>query len=226
MDCKKIMTLRDDLLDSALSAAETAAIARHAASCPQCSDMLRRDAELIAALRSMPAPAPSPDLAVRALAAARSAHDNHQQRHYSRWIGAALAACLVVWIMIGLPGKTLISPDPAGSGLAMVALKLHEEKTVTVVVNAPQDLIDAAVTIHLPKQLEMSGFPASSEIKWTTTLRKGKNLLRLPLTARGTGNAEIVTRIDHLNRSKVLRLEMQIDDVAPTGAFSAARYIV
>lgn len=225
MDCKKIMTLRDELLDGTLPAAETTAIDRHVASCPRCSDILRRDAELVAALRSIPAPAPSPDLGARALAAARKAHGNQQRRHHSRWIGAALAACLAVWVMIGLPGKTVMGPDPAGPGLAMVALKLHEEKTVTVVVNAPQDLIDADVTIHLPKQLEMSGFPQSSEIKWTTTLRKGKNLLRLPLTARGTGNAEVVTRIDHHNRSKVLRLEMQIEETPPTGAFFAERYI-
>ncbi|MFH1216874.1 MAG: hypothetical protein V1706_10285 [Pseudomonadota bacterium] len=223
MDCKKTIAQRDNFHDGYLSDKETDAIRIHITTCQSCRQAMQHDADLLQALRDLPVPPPRPDFAARALNAARATHNRRRVKKISAYWGTALAACLAVWIMVGQPDKTVL-PTPSSPSFS-VTLKLHEQKTVNLVVNAPQDLMNADVTVQLPQQLVMVGFPENSEIKWTTNLRKGKNLLSLPLMAKGSGNVELVTRINHQNKSKILKVEMQIGDNNEAGTLHIFRHI-
>lgn len=223
MDCKKIMALRDDYLDGYLSEKEALAIREHIGHCLQCRHALDNDAEILRALRDIPASSPHPDFAARAFNAARTTHQKRQTKRLSVYWGTALAACLAAWIMVAQPDKMVLQTPSAP--VFSVTLKLHEQKTINLVVNAPQDLMNADVTIQLPRQLVMVGFPEKSEIKWTTNLRKGRNLLSLPIMAKGSGNVELVTRINHQNKSKILKVEMLIDDNNAAGGTDVFRFL-
>ncbi len=208
MNCTQALEYRDDYIDSYLSQEEKAAVREHLNNCPQCHEAFKRDEEMLHALRALPVPAPSPGFISHSIQHAQSAGRRRIPKSLAPLLSAAMAACLVLWLVTGLPRMS----DQQAHELptAQVIIKIDEEKIVNVVVNAPRDLVDAHVTIELPEQLEMIGFPGKREIEWKTDLRKGKNLLSLPLVAKRTGNVELVARIDHENKSKLLKLAMKI----------------
>jgi len=224
MNCRKALGYRDDYIDGYLSLEEKAAVRDHLDSCLQCHDAFKRDEDMLQALRSMPVPAPSPGFVHQSLQHAQTAGRWQIPKSLAPLLSAAMAACLVLWLVTGLPR---MSYQPAQElPTAQVIIKINEQKIVNVVVNAPRDLLDAHVTILLPAQIEMVGFPGKKEIQWKTDLRKGKNLLSLPIIAKSTGNVELVTRINHENKSKLLKLAMKIHNSHATGNLHESKYLV
>ena len=219
MNCEKALEYRDDYIDGYLSQEEKVTVRKHLNACHHCHEAYKRDEELLQALRDLPLPAPSLGFVDRAIRQAKTPVRGNIYRRLAPFLSAAIAACLIVWITSGpqLSGdhriKTAQVPE--------VLIKINEQKIVNVVVNAPRDLHNAQVTIQLPQQVEMVGFPGSNEIEWKTDLRKGKNLLSLPLVAKSLGNVELVTRINHENKSKLLKLEMKIHDDHVTGTYDS-----
>lgn len=215
MDCKQTLELRDDYLDGYLGERERLQIDRHLETCPRCRREFEQEREFRQTLRSMPVPPPTADFAERVFKEAKKGQEKSKFRVFTPYWGGAIAACLLLWLMIG----TIFEQQPQAPGTVppVVSIRLHEEKVVKVMVNAPRDLRNADVVVRLPGNVEMVGFPGSNEIRWQTDLRKGKNLLRLPLVAKTAGQAELVTRISHENKSKLLKLEMKIDNNSVTG---------
>lgn len=224
MNCRKALEYRDDYIDGYLSQEEKVAVREHLDSCQQCHDAFKRDEDMLQALRALPVPAPSPGFAQRSLQHAQSSGRWQIQKSLAPLLSAAMAACLVLWLVTGLP-RMSYHPAPE-LPTAQVIIKINEQKIINVVVNAPRDLLDAHVTIQLPEQVEMVGFPGKSKIEWKTDLRKGKNLLSLPIVAKSTGNVELVTRINHENKSKLLKLAMKIHNSHATGNLHDSNYVV
>lgn len=224
MNCRKALEYRDDYMDGYLNQEEKAAVRAHLDSCPQCHAAFKRDEEMLHALRAMPVPAPSPGFVRRSLQHAQSARGWRLPKNLTPVFSAAMAACLVLWLVSGLP--RMINQPATELPTAQLTIKINEQKIVNVVVNVPRDLLDAHVTIELPEQVEMVGFPGRSEIEWKTDLRKGKNLLSLPIVAKRTGNVELVTRINHENKSKLLKLAMKIHNSHARGNLHDFNYMV
>ncbi|RJX33395.1 MAG: hypothetical protein C4531_05385 [Desulfurivibrio sp.] len=224
MNCRQALEYRDDYIDGYLGREEKVAVREHLAGCPQCHEAFNRDVAMLQALRAMPVPAPSPGFVRRSLQQAQATRRWRLPKNLAPVVSAAMAACLVLWLVSGLP--RMINQPANELPTAQVIIKINEQKIVNVVVNAPRDLLDAHVTIELPEQLEMVGFPGKTAIEWKTDLRKGKNLLSLPLVAKRTGNVELVTRIDHDNKSKLLKLAMKIHNSHAREDLHAARYMV
>ena len=93
----------------------------------------------------------------------------------------------------------------------MSTMNLHAPKTVKMIVLASRDMKNATVTVELPEHLEIEGFPGRRSISWDTDLYKGKNLLALPIIAKTIGKEQIITRIVHESKSKLLKMEMLVD---------------
>jgi len=223
MNCGKALEYRDDYMDGYLSQEEKIAVRAHLDSCQQCHDAFKRDEDMLQALRSMPVPLPSPGFVRHSIQHAQSSGRWQMPKSLVPLFSAAMAACLVLWLVTGLPR---MGYQPAQElPPAQVIIKINEQRIVNVVVNAPRDLLDAHVTILLPEQVEMAGFPGKSEIEWKTDLRKGKNLLSLPIIAKSTGNVELVTRINHENKSKLLKLAMKIHNSHASGDLHGSNHL-
>ena len=120
-----------------------------------------------------------------------------------------MAACLAFLLITAVPfTQTTPSSQPDSNA---INIKINEQRLVQVIVRVPRDLLQADIVIELPPQVEMQGFPGRREIRWHTDLRKGKNLLNLPLVAKSEGRAELITHINHANKSKMLSLVMTIN---------------
>ncbi|MBU0681875.1 MAG: zf-HC2 domain-containing protein [Proteobacteria bacterium] len=208
MNCQQALKNIDAFLGRSLNSMDVAAFKRHLASCPACQEKFHQEKELLAALRSLPVPPPSKDFVNRTFAMARSRHQKIRAKQTIPYWGGALAACLALWFMVVAPFSQI---SPPGLPIQQaIKIQLNEQRLVQVVVDAPRDMLKADVVIDLPPQLELAGFPGQREIRWNTNLRKGKNLLNLPLIAKSEGIAELITHINHENKSKELSLVMDI----------------
>lgn len=168
------------------------------------------DAGLAALLRDYPAPAPEDGFFEQALV--RATHEG-ARRQRNRWLatgfGGAIAATLAVWLvggmLLGNPG-----PDDGGPAIPDVSIALEQPKTINLVFASATALDSATLTVNLPDGIELSGFPGQRVITWETSLKEGRNLLPLTLVAvTGTGG-ELLARLEHDNRDRTFRLQVDV----------------
>ena len=58
--------------------------------------------------------------------------------------------------------------------------------------------------------IELDGFPGQREITWETSLSEGKNLLPLTLVAVTPTGGELLARLEHDNRNRTFRLQVEV----------------
>jgi len=209
MECRDITLLLDDYLDGRLDTARRGSMQAHLQGCPACRRRQEQAAALLAALRTLPAPAPRPGFLEQALerAASRPAHGSRT----TTMVSLALAASLVLAVALGMFFTT--RPAPVQS----VTLALEKPETVRLVFHSARPLPAAQISLALPENIELVGYGARRELAWQTDLRQGANLLRLPLVAHGAAKGELVARLSHGEASKTFRIKVH---VKPQGGMS------
>lgn len=150
-----------------------------------------RDTGLGRALRALPVPPPSADLARKALAAARGAA---HRRAWAPAAGMALAASLALGV--GLTTWWGSAPQaPAGQPpVDPYAVMVVQGKVspVRLVFRSPRALDGVTVTLQLPPGVELAGRPGRTELAWQANLQAGSNLLELPVIVQG-GEGGVLT---------------------------------
>ena len=206
MRCDQAQSLFDDLLDGSLTLPAREALQRHLAECSGCRAAHDRARVVQRALRSLPVEPPAPGFATRALRAARQAQAAGARRPrtgFAAGFATALAASLVVWLVA-------VSPHaPSATGPSVAVARDHPQ-TINLVVNVPQDMPDAILAVHLPEATELAGYPGERQLLWQTSLRRGENLLALPVIVRGASAGELVATITHGDQQKIFRLRLQV----------------
>lgn len=199
----------------------------HRAACSACQASYEAEVVLLTALREMPVPAPSADFADRVLRAAIAQKGaqttGHHQRHGFMWgFGSAAVAALALWVVVGVfPGA--VSPvgsvsDEVVATNAEPASNTHKPE-LSIVLNQQQDiklafysgesLKGAKITIRLPENVALVGYPGRRQLSWTTNLKKGDNLLRLPVIATQIAKGELIADIEFEGRVKTLMLGVE-----------------
>jgi hypothetical protein len=173
-------------------------------------DAFQDDPEIRALLQDYPVPQADAGFFDRALV--RATHQGSRQQR-NRWLmtgfGGAIAAGLAVWMIGGMLMTTPEMPD-AATGIPGVTMTLEEPRTVNLVFSATEVLESATLTVSLPNGVELAGFPGQSEISWETSLNKGRNLLPLKLIALTPAGGELLARLEHGDRDRVFRLQLDI----------------
>ena len=62
----------------------------------------------------------------------------------------------------------------------------------------------------LPEGIELDGYSGRQMLAWTTDLREGKNVLKLPLVAYGAPTEDIVATVTHGEDTKTFRLAVRV----------------
>lgn len=207
MSCKRILAHIDEYLDGDLADQTASALTTHVEGCPECSQHLARERALRAALRNYPVSGPSEGFFERALeTAARPSRP--KTRRWRLGIGGALAAGLAVWLVTGLLMKT---PElPPSDGIPGLTIAMHETRTVNLVFSSAEELNDARLTVQLPPGIELEGFSGRQEVRWKTSLQKGKNVLPLKVIALGDEGGELIARLDHQTKHKTFRVRVTV----------------
>jgi hypothetical protein len=71
-------------------------------------------------------------------------------------------------------------------------------------------LHSATLTVTLPAGVELAGFPGQREVSWETSLTAGRNLLPLKLIALTPVGGELLARLEHEDRERLFRLQVNI----------------
>jgi hypothetical protein len=172
------------------------------------------DAEIQALLNDYPMP--RADRGFYDLALARATRTGLRQQR-NRWMlagfGGALAAGVALWLL----GSTLLTaptmPAPHESlsaAIPGVSMTLEEPRTINLVFASATALDTATLTLSLPAGVELAGFPGQSEVRWETGLSAGRNLLPLKLIALTPAGGELLARLEHDNRERLFRLQVNI----------------
>jgi len=211
MECRDFTLQLDDYLDGRVDAVRQRSIQGHLERCPNCRSRHQHAVALQAALRTLPAPTPHPGFVDQALSRATRAALSSAHPTWRAVIGMAIAATLVLGVALGV----FLAAQP--SPVRTVALTLERPETVRLIFNSAKPLQAATLSLALPENVELVGYGDRRELSWQTDLRKGGNLLRLPLVARGTAKDELVARLSHGGSSKTFRLKFEVDNAGKSG---------
>lgn len=195
------------------------------------------EAALLSALREMPVPAPSADFADRVLQAAvvQNGAQNevpnaaHHHRHgFMMGFGSAAVAALALWVVVGvlpeavppadgvsgetvanLQTQTTVQKTAEDVPVPELSIALHQQKDIKLAFYSGASLKGAKITIRLPENVALVGYPGRRELSWTTDLKKGDNLLRLPVIATQIARGDLVADISYQDRVKTLTLSLE-----------------
>jgi len=218
MNCKDQHVLFDEYLDGELNESQSASLTAHVETCGTCKARLAQHQALRDALRQMPVEPARSGFAHSALRQARLAYAAEkiphpqpvvkQQPFFRHWFaagfGGAMAAGLALWAVF-----TLIGPVQPASKLPMFNMAVLETRNVTLAINVPEDMDGVTLTVELPDNFEISGYRGKHQLAWQTRLKKGRNVLTLPVKAVGKGQGQLVARVARNQESKLLRVNLQ-----------------
>lgn len=214
MDCRSFALQVDDWLDGRLEAAHGRSMQAHVDSCPACRRGYGDAGALHTALRTLSAPAVRQGFAEQALARAAAAPPKGRQ--------AVLGMALAASFMLGLGVAAILfalRPEP----MQTLVLTARQPENVRLMFNAAKALPDATLSLTLPGTVEIVGYGERRELTWTTDLREGENLLRLPLVVRGATGGELVARVSSGASSRTFRLKIEVRSADGSGALPAPR---
>jgi anti-sigma factor RsiW len=208
MNCNDFTQWLDDYLDRELEPGQHAAMATHQQVCDRCRQRSEDEQGLRAALRHLPAPEPAEAFLEQALQRVT----RPQRRRRSGRIGLALAASLI----LGISVTTLLdnAGHPAGSSARppVMQIALNEKRDVKLVFDSATALDAAQLTLVLPAQVRVAGYPDRQRLSWVTRLKQGKNLLVLPVAAREFGHGRLVARIEHDGATKTFAVDLDVTE--------------
>ncbi len=210
MSCNRLAICLDAFLDGDIREDERDALEAHIRDCAECQTVLAREHHLQLALKARQIPEPPADVLERMLSTA--VHRGTRQRR-SRWwsaaVGGALAAGLAAWVVMG-PLQQRSAASPPSASVASVTMTLQETRTIRLVFASPADMSDARLSLQLPPGVELAGHAGQHEIRWKTSLQRGKNVLPLKLVAREGSGGDLVAHLEHGDRQKTFRVRVMV----------------
>lgn len=206
MNCQQCQSRIELLLDSALSETEQSAVEHHLDACPDCRASLQQERAMREELAALEVPPMRPGFPAEALAQVRRVHAPERRQGFIAGFGSAVAAGLALWFAV----LFIAPPQERDEALYSVSVSVGRVEHVNLVLNSPQQMEQASITLSLPEHAELDGYPGQRELTWTASLHKGKNRLSLPLRLVSAEPGEIVARIRSAEGEKAFRLKLQV----------------
>jgi len=214
MNCTDINTHKDDFLDGNMASAEKQAFEAHLADCENCAEMMKGMNLMLSNLKDLSVPDPSPDFEARVFAEVRRQHPKQQvtkkkaRHHFVAGFTTAMAAGFALWFVSTLFIVQQQSLDTPG----VMSVALNEAQTVRLLFDAPKDLDAVTLKIDLPANVQLAGYTGQSQLSWQTSLKKGQNVLALPIMAIDKGTGEMIAQLSYGDKVKTFRLVLKTAD--------------
>lgn len=213
MKSEHVTELLHDYLDGSLPPSSAAAISRHLDSCPSCQETQNQLRTVQRSLSVWPAPSPRQGVFERMLKVAvlTQAAPAPWWRG-PMWSRAGLSGAAVLTLMLGFwLGVRSGHRDLPGPQIMLAAAPIElgpERQSVTLMFRASDTLHSASISVWLPDDVQIAGRPNVTHLSWTTDLKRGPNLLELPLLATGPRGGTLLV---HLAQGTLVRtLEVPI----------------
>lgn len=208
MNCQHIQTHIDDYMDGSLVAEEAEQFDAHVAHCVDCQAIVAKAEALQVGLRSIEVPAMSPGFAERAItqAAGEPTKRSHQNAFVAGFGSALVAGFAILLVVVGLlPGG-----GPMDEGLTEIAISIEAPQTVNLAIDVAQAMDNATLSIVLPANVEVVGYPGLTELTWQTDLEAGRNVLPLPLKGIALAEGELLASVEQDGKKKLIRFSIKV----------------
>lgn len=207
MKCQTTNLMLDEYLDGTLSVQARDELVHHLDSCQACQRDLAELEIMRGKLREMPVPPARENFASEAMAAAAGSKASgvRTQPGFMHWFGAgfvgAMVAGLALWGLV-----TTFRPMPPTAPKASFNVALYQPQKISLAFNAPADIKNVMVSIELPQQFEVVGHTGRRLLSWKTDLKKGRNILTLPVVAKGEGKGVMIARLSRNKETKTIQV--------------------
>ncbi len=210
MNCEQLHEQLDSYLDGELPSELQTRVESHISGCENCRAVVAEAREMQEALRQMPAPTIRPGFANQAIKHAVNQHTHHR-RGFVAGFSTALAASMVLALFIGglLPD---MKQSPDSTVTPVVVISIQQPQTVNLVFDVATAMENATLSIVLPDNVEVVGFPGQHEITWQTSLQAGRNILPLPLKGIMHSSSALVASIEQDGKKKSIRIPIEVND--------------
>ncbi len=208
MNCEQVEILLNDFVDDTLASLQTESVSQHCATCESCTLSLSALRQQIMVLRSLPLPQVSSGFEKHVIKHAIEAAG--KARRENSWFNSGMykmaAAAVVAGLVLGL---SLINITKVGAPEDYRVSVSDQVHTIKVAIDSDQALDGVKLRVELSNNLELSGFGNKKQINWTAKLRKGVNIISLPIIGLALGEGNITTRIRLNGKEKVMRIQTQ-----------------
>ncbi|MDR9437728.1 MAG: hypothetical protein RI563_12675 [Thiohalophilus sp.] len=215
INCTTFQQQLDDWLDGKLLVDEQVALQEHRQQCDRCRRKYAAAQELQQALRDLPVAPPSSDFARRVMR-----HATRSRNTAARgWLKGSIAAgALITALFAGYLAGNL-SGTGEHNGAITVTLAPQQTRTVQLAFNSKQALENVRLTLQLPEQIEIDGYPGRRELSWQTNLAQGSNRLQLPLILRDRNwqGGELIARLEHPSGQREFRIQARTNPPVNSG---------
>lgn len=218
MECLQISQYLDDELDGTLSEPQRHALQQHLKQCAHCQRRFEENGVLRAALKDWQVPPPSVGFKDRVLQIT-----SERNRHWpapAQLIGLAMAASLVVGIGMGL----MLAPVGMGqlNSVQTVAMVVGQPQNISLAFDSAHELHGVTLTLNLPANVEVVGYPGQRTLSWRTHLNAGKNQLTLPLIARNGVGGALAAALTHGKQHKEFSLYLAVQHQRDAASIAAS----
>lgn len=245
MDCMNFSARLGEWLDGSLDAAASQEMHAHAEQCLGCGAERVAEHRLRAALRSLPMARPRPGFVREAmrLARLRNGARDHAGRGRDAWFAlagataAAIGMAAVLWLRPPGPDAdaavaVLQAPSPAAAevrhkvvheGMPTFVMTIGDVESVRLRIDAPRDFDDVRFSMDLPDHVSMADQPGIRAMTWSGQLRKGENVLELPLIAQSGAAGVMTARVSYGLQEQRLQTRLIGSDAGAEGTAPSAR---
>lgn len=237
MKCTEFKNLLDDYCDNELSDELKARCDSHLSSCLVCTDLLKAQNQLVAGLKAMPVIGSSEgftDRVIRVAMETSQASQNQGHEHHRRGFmvgfGSAAVAALALWFVVGiypqhsgsLPGSesgmnTKLAETTSEREIPEFSIALNQQHDIKLAFYSADELKGAQITLQMPENVAVVGFPGQKELAWKTNLARGNNMLRLPVIATGVDGGQLVAKIEYMGKVRMLKVKLAVGSAGVSG---------
>lgn len=204
INCRISLNLVDDYLGGYLDEDTRQALETHLEQCASCQARFAQDRALRQRMQSQLVGRAKDGFADRVLARTVEHHES-KARHNWSFIGGAVAASVVIALTSFLLRFAAPQPEQAQQTLA-----LNQVTRVALALDSREELKGATITLRLPDNVELKGFPGQHMISWKTDIDRGTNLLALPVKGIAAKNGLLVARLEYGNKSKEYKVKLNV----------------
>lgn len=211
MNCKDIKSHIDDYLDRQLTEKQQWAFVRHVEGCNHCAAMLGEALTLQEGLKQLPVEQPASDFEERMFARVRRHYSQprkeHQRFNFATGFATAAVFSLMIWFVSSVYLSDAVIQQPQ-----IISVAMNETQTVRLLFDSPKDIQQVSLSLDLPQNMELQGYPGRSGLVWQTSLQKGQNILALPVLAIQPGQGELMAQLSYGDKVKTFSVVLRTTD--------------